>query len=331
MAYRLKAGRLLAKSILRAGLEQIERSTSELSQNPNPHEGVHQARKAFKRMRALLRLIRPIIGDKAYAQEDRRYRRLGRSFSGVRDIQALLDTVHKLEASDAFAEKRRTAAVITGQLRAERARAEEALAREHASAGLKALNKARQAFTRLPLQDAAMAGVVRGLQDGYREGRRCYFNAYATGDDEDFHDWRKAMQRHWRHLQLVSPAWPEALRPRIDLAQELSQLLGDEHDLSVLRERVSAHCGSALADDEMTEFLQLCRNRQLELRRLARGRGARLFGEKPKAFRLRIANYWRTASEIEPLPGSAAADDANASGKERRDKTSKVKVIPLRK
>jgi CHAD domain-containing protein len=324
MAYRLKTGRLLAKSIERAGLEQIERSTSELAQNPNPHEGVHQARKAFKRMRALLLLIRPIIGEKAYARENQRYRGLGQKYSGVRDVQALLDTVHKLEASDAFAGKHRAVAAISEHLRGERTRAEKALAQGGAGSGLKALSTARRAFIRLPLKDAAIDEVVRGLQAGYREGRRCYFKAYATDGDEEFHDWRKAMQRHWRHLQLVLSAWPEALQPRISLAQELSQLLGDEHDLSVLRERVSAHCRSSLTDDEMAEFLDLCRKRQMELRRLAKGRGARLFGEKPKAFGLRIANYWRTASEIEPLAAKVA--DANAEAK-----ISKVKVIPLRK
>jgi CHAD domain-containing protein len=329
MAYRLKAGRLLAKSILRVGHEQIERSTSELGQNPNPHDGVHQARKAFKRLRALLLLIRPIIGETAYACETQRYRGLGQRFSGARDVQALIDTVHKLEASAPFAEKRRAVDAILEHLHGERIRAEEALAQEHTGSGLKALSEAQEAFASLTVQDATMDGVVCGLEAGYRRGRQCFFKAYDKGDDEHFHDWRKAMQRHWRHLQLVSPAWPEALQPRIVLAQELSQLLGDEHDLSVLRQRVAVQCGSLLVDDEMAEFLKLCRKQQEELRRLAKGRGARLFGEKPKAFRLRIANYWRTASEIEPLGEGVA--DADLGGDGSGHKTNKVRVIPLRK
>jgi CHAD domain-containing protein len=266
MAYRLKAGRPLTKSILRAGLEQIELSTN----------GVHQARKAFKRMRALLLLIRPIIGEKAYARENQRYRALGQRFSGVRDIQALLDTVRKVEARYDLSGRCNASAAIADWLREERRRAEQALSSEHKNSGLKALAEAQKSFGRLPMERATLGRVVRGLQDGYRKGRGCFARAYATGEDEDFHDWRKAMQRHWRHLQLVSPAWPEALQPRIALAQELSQILGDDHDLAVLCDRVARHCGSFLQNDEIAGFIEHCRNRQSELRRLAKGRGARL-------------------------------------------------------
>lgn len=329
MAYRLKAGRPLAKSILRAGLDQIERSANQLKKNPNPHDGVHQARKAFKRMRALLQLIRPIIGGKAYARENRRYRKLGRRFSGARDAQALLDVVQKLDVDSTLA-ARRASAAISEWLREERSRVEEAFAGEHRDSGLKALAKARRAFTRLPIQDATLDCVGLGLQAGYRDGRRCFYKAYITNEDEDFHDWRKAVQRHWRHLQLVSPAWPEALRPRVVLARELSRLLGDDHDLSVLCERVAAHCRSLLDDDEMTGFLALCRERQNQLRRLARGRGARLFGEKPKALRLRIENYWRTAPKI-ALIENMTTDEVSENKDRRFARSGRNKVIQLRR
>lgn len=337
MAYRLKAGRPLAKSILRAGLGQIERSTQELEQNPNPHEGVHQARKAFKRMRALLGLIRPIIGEKAYSRENRRYRGLGQRFSGARDIQALLDTVHKLEIRYELAGTGAggASATIADRLREERSRIELALADEHRGSGLQDLAKAHKSFIGLSIQNASLKLVGRGLEEGYREARRCYVKAYALGEDEAFHDWRKAMQRHWRHLQLVSPAWPEALQPRILLAQELSQLLGDDHDLATLRQWVVSHCGPDLDAVEMADFLALCRKRQGELRRLARGRGQRLFGEKPRAFRRRIANYWLTAPEITSISDVAVdADHANSVPKKQDDggaRTGKNKVIPLRK
>jgi hypothetical protein len=348
MAYRLKAGRPLAKSIRRAGLDQIERAASELARNPNPHEGVHQARKAFKRMRALLLLVRPIIGEKAYAREDRRYSRLGRRFAGARDIQAMLETVRKLEIRYALPGKRGASgkkggaaacAVVGDWLRHERNLAEAALGGERQTGyGLKALKKAEERFNALPLDAATLENVVRGLKNGYRAGRHGFAKAYASREDEDFHDWRKAMQKHWRHLQLAAAAWPEALQPRIDLAQELSQLLGDDHDLSVLRERVEANravFASELNNAEVAEFVRLCCKRQAELRRLARARGARLFGEKPRAFGVRIANYWRTALQISPLVNISVDTDHGPGKDDGSDKASGRrpgggKVVPLR-
>lgn len=336
MAYRLKVGRPLAKSILRAGLDQIKRAASELEQNSNPHEGVHQARKAFKRMRALLLLIKPIIGRRAFARENRRYQRLGQRFSGARDIQALIETVQKLEAHYKLTEDGRASAAITDWLRKERSQAEQVLSGEHMTTGVKELAKARKSFSRLDIGEASPDQVVRGLKTGYRAGRKRFAKAYATDEDEDFHDWRKAVQRHWRHLQLVSSAWPEALQPRIDLAQELSQLLGDDHDLAVLGERIRGNSG-APQHDNMAEFLNLCRKRQTELRRLAKARGARLFGETPKAFRLRIANYWNTASQIIPLEDIAVDAGHGKGGPLRRGSSGKSKkgqagkVVPIRK
>jgi CHAD domain-containing protein len=344
MAYRLKAGRPLAKSIRRAGLDQIERAASELARNPNPHEGVHQARKAFKRMRALLLLVRPIIGEKAYIREDRRYSRLGQRFAGARDIQAMLETVRKLEIRYALlgkgdaSHKRGGAAcvVVSDWLRHERSLAEKALGGERQiGQGLKALEKAERRFNALRLDAARLENVVRGLKDGYRAGRHGFALAYASRKDEDFHDWRKATQRHWRHLQLVAPSWPEALAPRIHLAQELSQLLGDDHDLSVLREKVEANraaFASKLDDAQMEEFVRLCCKRQAELRRLAKARGARLFGERPRAFGIRVGTYWRTASQISPLM-NISVDTDHGPGQDDGDAGRRPgggKVVPLR-
>jgi CHAD domain-containing protein len=345
MAYRLKVGRSLAKSIRRAGRDQIERAASELDQNPNPHEGVHQGRKALKRMRALLQLIRPVIGEKAFAREDRRNRDLGRSFAGARDVQAVLDTVHKIEARYGLSAKAGASAAVREWLQHERSRVEEALGSSQKGPGLKALAKAERRFRRLRVKKADLKSVGQGLEAGYSAARRSFAKAYATCTDEDFHEWRKAMQRHWRHLQLVSCAWPEALQPRIDLAQELSHLLGDDHDLAVLHERVRAN-RAVLCEDvdhvEITAFLDLCRKRQEELRRLAKARGDRLFGETPKAFRVRIANYWRTASKISPLKDIAVDTDQGGHEDRKTRRTSDRKrsarkggapggkVVPLR-
>ncbi len=67
----------------------------------------------------------------------------------------------------------------------------------------------------------------------------------AGATDEDFHALRKSVQQHWRHMQLLSRAWPEALSARADEAKALSQLLGEDHDLYVLRSFAEAHCRCA--------------------------------------------------------------------------------------
>ena len=45
---------------------------------------------------------------------------------------------------------------------------------------------------------------------------------------------RKAVQWHWRQMSLLGRAWPDEFAVRVTAARELSQMLGDDHDLAML-------------------------------------------------------------------------------------------------
>jgi hypothetical protein len=73
-------------------------------------KAVHEARKAFKRLRALLRLARDELGDEVYQRENTVFRDAGRELSGVRDAAVLVETFDDVVArygdglpDDAFA------------------------------------------------------------------------------------------------------------------------------------------------------------------------------------------------------------------------------------
>jgi CHAD domain-containing protein len=54
-------------------------------------EPVHEARKALKRLRALVRLLRPGIGRKVYRRHNELWRDAARRLSGGRDAHVLLE------------------------------------------------------------------------------------------------------------------------------------------------------------------------------------------------------------------------------------------------
>ena len=47
------------------------------------------------------------------------------------------------------------------------------------------------------------------------------------------------MQHHWRQMQLLGPCTASELSGRVEAARALSQLLGDDHDIALLRRLVS--------------------------------------------------------------------------------------------
>ncbi|HVI56262.1 MAG TPA: CHAD domain-containing protein [Luteibacter sp.] len=62
-----------------------------LADAANRHKGIHEARKAIRRLRSLLRLVAPVLGDTIDAI-DSRLRRLARGLSALRDAHVVVNT-----------------------------------------------------------------------------------------------------------------------------------------------------------------------------------------------------------------------------------------------
>ena len=97
MAYQLEIGEMASAGIRRIAIERIEYIETWLTDDTNEREkAVHEARKSFKRLRALLRLIRYGISDVDYKRENLCFRDASRLLSGARDSAVMLETFDKL-------------------------------------------------------------------------------------------------------------------------------------------------------------------------------------------------------------------------------------------
>jgi hypothetical protein len=76
-----------------------------------------------------------------------------------------------------------------------------------------------------------------------------------------------------------------------DRAHDLSDLLGDHHDLAVLREDAEGRAG-LLRRETIDSLDELIEQRQTELLDDALAVGEELYAEKPKKFAARIEGYW---------------------------------------
>jgi hypothetical protein len=95
-------------------------------------------------------------------------------------------------------------------------------------------------------------------------------------------------------LRLVRRAWPEALGALETVADDLGQLLGDEHDLSVIRARVTDE--PSIATKHRLELVELIDLRSDDLRTHARKLGEQLYDDKPADFVRRLGILWRAAA-----------------------------------
>ena len=151
-----------------------------------------------------------------------------------------------------------------------------------------------------------------GLKRSYRRGRKAFRQARARPDDEHLHEWRKRAKDTWYHLRLIAPVCGEGIRGEAKDAHALADLLGDDHDLAVLRERLIAH-GHEVATD-VDALLGLVDHRRAQLQSEAMLAGERVYAERPKAFMRRIHRCWHAGrAEARAARASDPAELAEAS------------------
>lgn len=314
MAYRFKLDEPIAKGLRRIGLEQIERALRHQTGSGNRAVAVHETRKCLKRIRALLRLARPGLDDETFRRENVRFRSIAALLSNARDNQVLLETVLKLEHEASAAGLEFLEALRATLLKENGKHELPGEARIEEATHL--LGEASEAFECLALEPAGFSVIERGLETCYRKGRHALAAAYDDGSDETFHEWRKAVQLHWRHMQLLSRGWPEMFAVRVAAARQLSQILGDDHDLSMLVAYLAGPSVAHLSETEAQELGRIATERQMELRREAAPRGEQLFAEGANGFSRHTALIWKAARRMgaaETAPAEAHEPVADAA------------------
>jgi CHAD domain-containing protein len=315
MTYRFKLQEPIGQGVRRIGLEQIEIAEAKLSSKDDISAAIHDARRCLKRVRALLRLIRPGLEEAVYRREAERLAGIGKLLSGARDLDVMRQTLSKLESR------------LGGMPAGGAERLAKLVAHGHGLGRRTGMDGRRQALLRLgkskPLFAAkATAGIelahlIEGLGNTYRKARKAFRHAYREPSDESFHLWRKRVQQHWRHMALLSRGWPDAMTARASEAKELSRLLGEDHDHAILIAFVRERGPAVLEPQDIEALTALCRSCQSELRAAARPRGERLLGEPTRNLEARVALYWKSAQSLAALAPAKSASAARQAPSHR--------------
>ncbi|MFZ4806739.1 MAG: CHAD domain-containing protein [Hyphomicrobiaceae bacterium] len=325
MSFRFKLDEDVEKGARRIALEQIERAETSLTHDDVPPESIHGVRKSLKRVRALLRLVRSGLGDDVFKAENARYRDIGHLLAGARDRHVMRETLAGLEARHGL-KVAATESVREALSRHPDPASNGAVpAAEAIPEAAKRLAQGRRVLKRLAVRPAAFSVVQDGIETGLRTCRKSFHAAYAADTDEAFHEWRKSVQHHWRHMHLVARAWPTLLTARAHEARDLSQLLGEDHDLGVLATFVTA-AATGIDAKLAKDVDRLCRARQRAIRAHAHPLGQRLLAEGGEGLARRIEVYWSAAIVAErtaPALAVTATPERPKPAKNRAEAASK--------
>jgi hypothetical protein len=141
-------------------------------------------------------------------------------------------------------------------------------------------------------------GVLRpGLEREYRRGRRAARAACSDPTEERLHEWRKRAKDQWYHLTILVDVWPPLMEPLAGAAHDLSDRLGDDHDLALLLGFARSHADALDGAERVEDLAEAIAPRREELRSEAFALGARLYADKPGAYAARMKRLWRASRE----------------------------------
>lgn len=219
-------------------VDQLVRAQADLAaQGEARHEGVHQARKRIRRVRAMLALGRDVLGAGARAL-DADLARLCRGLSALRDAQALMEALHRMRGDN---DKADIAALV--------ARAEP-LVRERRDRRMARVLERDPDLRRRRARLQAMAGrlleldwmaidedvVAAGLRRSWRRVRRARRDAVRhPGRDADWHRYRRRLRRLRQQDSVLAELQPALGSHRRGLRQAAEQLGHAQDDVLVLR------------------------------------------------------------------------------------------------
>ncbi|MGA2737120.1 MAG: CHAD domain-containing protein [Bryobacteraceae bacterium] len=299
MAYRLKLGERVPQGIRRIVREEIEAAARQLSGKgeTDRDEAIHEARKNVKKIRGVLRLVRPELRE-IYGLENSHFRGIGQQLSHFRDAGAVIETFDALRRKHHGEMDGQVLSIVRRRLKARKTQTE-----KHANIGevLEGLAATlRQSMERVgtwPLSTDGFAGIAPGLEATFRRGQRALARARKHSSPESYHEWRKRVKDHWYHVRLLEAFWDGAMPAYERRLKDLETWLGEDHNLVVLQETVMADPGFYGDEADIGRLVRLIGEYHHELRDDALKLGERIYADKPRKFSGKMRHMWDNAQD----------------------------------
>lgn len=307
MAHKSSRGRIIDPAQVK---EDLRRHVGDASQRLRAggavsDQQIHDARKDLKRSRASLRLLRAIIGKRAYTRENAALRDAARPLSAVRDAKVVMDALDALLEPGTTRSQRILLQTVHTELEREMHAARETLRAGGApGSSAKALERVWKRVDRWRVARKSAPRLLLGLEQIYRRGRKALADVEADPSAENLHEWRKQVKYLGNAMEILSTSGARTFGKPMKHADSVASALGDDHDLAVLMEKIAGvHSGPRNAHRASSSRIA---QRRAKLKSKALRKGRALYKLKPKAFMKRVQrNSKRSTRRTAPAQPTA--------------------------
>ena len=269
---------------------------------------IHEARKSMKKMRALLRLVKKSLGTETFRENNAAIREVAQSVSQLRDAHVLLETFDSISQN----------AALRQDLAADKAALD---MRGAMRTGSHKINLVGGALLPLQLRGDGSDAIFGGMVRFYKLGREAWQEARKVPSPQNMHEWRKRVKDHWYHVRLLDAPEGSAFAQREDELGQLETLLGDSHNLAVLRDRLL--CLEGAGGEEAIAALDA---RDAKLQDQAFALGNELYARRAGSLKRDLAQFYE-ASTLEVRVGYL--HDANGTARSRNQTAKGARALAL--
>ena len=274
---------------------------------------VHNARRDLKKLRALLRLIRPILGEETYRSQNESLRSAGRLLAPLRDAWARLLLIENLREELKAGPGARGLEIAANRLRD----SYEETRRDHppekilpeAADKLVAPRKCSKAWPEPDGAPLTFSFCAKGLHRAYQRGRERLLRCLANPTSANLHEWRKCCKDLRYQLEFLDAASQKAFRRTTVSLKDLTDSLGKNQDLVVLRETLETEVRGELSKTQLLALHETLEVRQRSSMDASLALGFQFFSPRPKPFCAELEAIWNE------LPGQSTDSTESLSGK----------------
>ena len=284
-----RAGKQLTETIAKQ-LERIEYFCT--AENISPNLAVHEMRKTFKRMRALLRFY------KAFPEEfspdyNLQIKYFGKALTHLRESHVNLQIFERITTGNTMVPERKIRAAR--ELFAEKNREvveKGFFAAEGCDTIMKFTGTLAAQMVDVTLPVPSQLQFTAELEDSYLKSYRIYQNLTVFSDSEMIHDLRKKLKQLYYQFDFIRYVHPRFFRLKTYHLNNITEQLGEDHDLFIFMTNLPEN-RYEFSDNE----LEILKNQIKRLREINRKKMfpklKQFFTESPEIFNQKIKTIFK--------------------------------------
>jgi CHAD domain-containing protein len=263
------------------------------SNHDTPHESIHDTRKSSKRIRAVLRLIKPDISAEIYNKEKKLLRELSGKFATARNIHVFAEEFDSIMKAGIL----ELPATTENEIRSFfKEREEEALKLLLDLDMFKVVGKKNEeARDRLAAVDFSSLGphtIYKGVSKVFAWGQKQMIHSQQFPTDDNLHEMRKRMKALMYLVKLVKDVSPVFFNGYYRGLKSASLALGEDHNMAEMLNYIDTISVEILPEVEREKIHKYITSQRQQIQVEVWPLIAKLYTGQADEFSKRIKAYW---------------------------------------